>query len=373
MRNICVVVASRANYGRVKSLMVALKESKTLNLQLIVSASTLLYRFGEAVKVIKEDGFEPDMQCAYVVEGENLETQAKSTGLGIIELSSAFKQLRPDAVVTVADRFETMATAISATYMNIPLIHIQGGEVSGNIDDRVRHAITQLADIHFPATEASKSRIISMGKPEESIFNVGCPAMDLIDRDNTEITPDIRALYKGVGDEFDWDKPYILVVLHPVTTSFGESYKQTSNCLEALLEIDIQKLILWPNADAGSDMTAKAIRDFRESKVDINMTFVRNFSPEHYVKILANAKCLVGNSSSFIREGCYLGKRAILIGDRQLGRESGDNVTLVGHGTREIAQAIRASFDNDIISPSNLFGNGSAGILMCKILEKLFK
>ena len=118
----------------------------------------------------------------YIVDGENLITQSKSTGLGIIEISTAFQELKPDIVVTVADRFETMATAIAASYMNIPLAHIQGGEVSGNIDEKVRHAISKLSDIHFPATKLSKERLMKMGEKEDSIFNYGCPAMDLIQK-----------------------------------------------------------------------------------------------------------------------------------------------------------------------------------------------
>ena len=151
-RKICVVVASRANYGRVKYLLKAIKEHPDLELQLIVGASILLYRFGNAIDIIEKDGFKPTRKIHYVIEGETLETQAKSTGLGIVELSTAFEDLSPDIVLTVADRFETMATAIAATYMNITLAHLQGGEITGNIDERVRHAITKLADIHFPAT-----------------------------------------------------------------------------------------------------------------------------------------------------------------------------------------------------------------------------
>ena len=141
MKRICVVVASRANYGRVKSVMKAIKKHPNLDLILIVGASALLDRFGNITKIIEDDGFKINRSIHYVIEGENLTTQAKSTGLGIIELATAFQDLKPDAVITVADRFETMSTAIASTYLNIPLIHLQGGEISGNIDDRVRHSI----------------------------------------------------------------------------------------------------------------------------------------------------------------------------------------------------------------------------------------
>ena len=157
-RKVCVVVASRANYGRVKYVL------KAIQAQVVVGASVLLDRFGNALRVIEKDGFTPTRKIYYVIEGENLETQAKSTGLGIIELSTVFEDIRPDVVVTVADRYETMATAIAATYLNIPLAHIQGGEITGNIDELVRHAITKMSHYHFPSTEQSRERLIKMGE-----------------------------------------------------------------------------------------------------------------------------------------------------------------------------------------------------------------
>ena len=196
---------------------------------MIVAASTLLERFGKAVDIIKADGFTPNHYLYYVIEGETLTTQAKSTGLGVVELSTAFENLKPDMVVTVADRFETMATAISATYMNIPLAHIQGGEISGNIDDRVRHAITKLADIHFPCTEESKERLIRMGEDPDFIFNYGCPAMDILHHEDLAIdNTTFNQRYGGVGYPIDWQKPYILMVQHPVTTSYGHGFEQVN-------------------------------------------------------------------------------------------------------------------------------------------------
>jgi len=145
VRKVCVVVNSRANYARIKSVMRAIQQHNRLELQLVVGASALLYRYGNVVDLIRSDGFEPSSVVYSIVEGENPTTMAKSTGMGIIELSSQFENLQPDIVLTVADRFETMATAIAASYMNIPLAHTQGGEVTGSIDESVRHAITKLA------------------------------------------------------------------------------------------------------------------------------------------------------------------------------------------------------------------------------------
>ena len=306
-RKVCVVVASRANYGRVKYLMMAIKKHKNLELQVIVGASVMLYRFGKAVDIIKNDGFIPDRTIYYVVEGETLVTQAKSTGLGIVEMATALDDLKPNMVVTVADRFETMATAISASYLNIPLVHVQGGEISGNIDEKVRHAITKLADIHFPATENSKDRLIKMGEMPEFIFNFGCPGMDTLKRNDLSISNKIMRNYGGVGKTIDWEKPYILVIQHPVTTSYGEGFSQINETLNAMLELNnYHKVVLWPNIDAGTDEISKGLRMFRENNKNAPFHFFRNFSPEDYAKVLKNASCVVGNSSSFIREGSFL-------------------------------------------------------------------
>jgi UDP-hydrolysing UDP-N-acetyl-D-glucosamine 2-epimerase len=179
----------------------------------------------------------PVKEAYYVVEGENLMTQAKSTGMGIIELTTAFSELKPDIVVTVADRFETMATAIAATYLNIPLAHIQGGEISGNIDEKVRHAITKLADIHFPSTEQSKHRLIKMGENPQKVFNLGCPAMDILKNESLNINNKIMMKYGGTGQKIDWSKPYFLIVQHPVTTTPKDGLKQINATLNAFEKI----------------------------------------------------------------------------------------------------------------------------------------
>jgi UDP-hydrolysing UDP-N-acetyl-D-glucosamine 2-epimerase len=362
MRRICIVVASRANYGRVKYLMRAVQSHPDLHLQVIVGASILLERFGKAINVIKADGFTPDRSIHYVIEGETLVTQAKSTGLGIVELSSAFEDLQPDMVVTVADRFETMATAIAASYLNIPLVHLQGGEVSGNIDDRVRHAITKLADLHFVASELSAQRVVSMGENPRYVFNYGCPAMDILANEDLSISNEQMSRYLGVGRPIDWSKPYVLMIQHPVTTSYGHGYEEVSQTLLALKSLpDLQKVVLWPNIDAGSDDVSKGIRHFREFNANQPIYYYKNFSPEDYARVLNNALCCVGNSSSFIREAAYLGVPSVIVGDRQQGREHGRNVVFAGYDRNHIAAQVSAQVDHGRYQPDHLFGHGDAG------------
>jgi UDP-hydrolysing UDP-N-acetyl-D-glucosamine 2-epimerase len=367
-RKICVVVASRANYGRVKSVMRAIQNHNDLELQLIVGASTLLYRFGKAVDIIVGDGFVPQRSLFYILEGENLLTQAKSTGIGISELTTAFADLKPDVVMSVADRFETMATAIAATYMNIPLAHIQGGEVSGNIDDRVRHAITKLADVHFPATLQSRERLIRMGEDASTVHHVGCPSIDLIANTELPISNEIMAGYGGTGSELNWSEPYVLLVQHPVTTSFGQGFSQIQESLAATERMGLQTVVLWPNIDAGTDDVSKAIRIFRERNPAAPFHYFRNFSPEDYARVLKNAVCAVGNSSSFLREGAFLGTPAVIVGDRQIGREHGCNIKFATYDRNGISEVMRRQIEHGRYPPDPLFGDGSAGIRIADTL-----
>jgi len=369
---ICAVVASRANYARIKYVLLALKENPDVELQLIVGASTLLYRFGKAIDVIVKDGFNPLRKLYYVIEGETLTTQAKSTGLGIIELSSAFEELQPDAVITVADRFETMATAIAATYQNIPLIHLQGGEVSGNIDDRVRHAITKLADYHFVATEESKKRVIHMGTDPAKVFNFGCPSIDVLTHIDLKIDNQIMKNYGGTG-KIDWGKPYVLMMQHPVTTTYGSGYFEVTETLSALKDFtQYQKVVLWPNIDAGTDDISKAIRVFREKNKEDNFSFFRNFSPEDYARILNNCTCAIGNSSSFIREGSFLGTPVVMVGGRQENREHGKNITSCDYQKETMILKIKQQIKHGKYQSETLFGDGNAGKQISKKISVLF-
>ena len=372
MRKICVVVASRANYGRVKSVLSAIKDHPNLKLQLIVSASMLLDRYGNAVEVVEKDGFTPDKKIYYMLEGESLATQAKSTGMGIIELSTAFQELEPDVVVTVADRFETMATAIAACYLNIPLAHIQGGEITGNIDETVRHAITKLAHYHFPATEESKKRLLRMGEEEWRVVNSGCPSIDTLV--NQDLSIDISRdyiMHTGVGYPVDAYKSYVVLIQHPVTYEYGEGYTQVMKTLEALESFDKQVLVLWPNIDAGSDRVSKALRVYPRTHKDCPIRIYKNFPPEIYNAILANASCVVGNSSSFIRECSFLGTPAVIVGDRQQGREHGKNVMFVDYDSNEIRKAIEKQLMHGKYEKEYIFGDGTAGPQIASFLSEV--
>ena len=363
-----MVVASRANYGRIKSVLQAINSHSELELQLIVGASALLYRFGKVVDLIQADGFNVNAQVYSIIEGENPTTMAKSTGLGIIELSTLFENLRPDVVLTVADRFETLATAVAASYMNIPVAHTQGGEVTGSIDESVRHAITKLSHMHFVATEQSRERVIRMGEDPRKVFNTGCPAIDAIFQIDLALPANFFDAYGGVGKVIDLSKPYLVVLQHPVTTEFGSGFMQINETLEAVRGMNMQTVWLWPNVDAGSDDISKGLRMFRERHRELPVFFIRNFGVEDYARLIANTACLVGNSSSGLREGAFLGVPVVNIGTRQQNRERGENVLDVGYGSDEIKRAIQVQIERGPYPSQAIFGDGSSGKRIADLL-----
>ncbi len=370
-RKICVVIHSRANYGRIKSVMRAIDTHPELELQLLVGSSALLYRFGCVIDIIRRDGFKENAVVHSILEGETPTTMAKSTGMAITELATHFENLKPDIVVTVADRFETLSTAVAASYMNISLAHSQGGEVTGSIDESVRHAITKLAHIHFPATERAKEYLLRMGEQNETIHLTGCPAIDLVAESDLALPEDLFNRTSGVGDELTTKKDYIIVLQHPVTTEFGSGFKQIQETLEAAHDVSktgMQIVWLWPNVDAGSDDISKGIRMFRDREEAKNMHFYKNFTPEDYVLLLANARCIVGNSSSGLREGAFLGTPCVNIGTRQSGRERAANVIDVKCDANEIKKAIDDQLKHGRYESSHLVGDGTAGTQIANVL-----
>ncbi len=370
MRKIAVVVTARPSYSRIKTALRAIQDHPELELQLVVAASALLERYGTAVRYMEADGFPIAARVFNVLEGENLTAQAKTTGLGIMELANVFENLKPDVVVTVADRFETMATAIAASYMNIPLAHIQGGEVTGNIDEKVRHAITKLADRHLVASTDARQRVIRMGEEEETVINTGCPSIDLAAevRAAPSLDFDVYDRYGGVGDKLDLAPGYLVVMQHPVTTEYANARKHVTLTLKAVHKLGVPTLWFWPNVDAGSDGTSKGIRVYREHNRDSQIHFFKNMEGLDFLRVLYNARCLVGNSSVGIRECAYLGVPVVNIGTRQSGRQRGPNVVDTDYDEDEITAAIRAQMAHGHFTPADTYGGGDAG---AKIAEEL--
>jgi UDP-hydrolysing UDP-N-acetyl-D-glucosamine 2-epimerase len=362
-RKVCVVVTARPTYSRIKSALKAIQDHPDLELQLVVGASALLNRYGTAVRYIEQDGFEVAARVYMVLEGENPPTMAKTTGLGLLEMATVFDNLKPHAAVTVADRYETLATAVAASYMNIPVAHVQGGEVTGSIDEKVRHAVTKLSDLHFVATEKAAERVIRMGEDANTVFVTGCPSIDLaaVTLNDPGLNFDPIEKYGGVGETVDLSNGYLVVIQHPVTTEYELARKHAFETLHAVASLDLPALWFWPNVDAGSDGTSNAMRTFREREQPANMHFFKNMMPADFLRLIYNCSCMVGNSSVGLRESSFLGVPVVNIGSRQRGRERGRNVIDVGYDRGEVMEAIENQIHNGRYPQDRLYGDGRAG------------
>ncbi len=372
-RKICVVVTARPSYSRVKTALQAIKNHPKLELQLVVAASALLDRYGSAVNYIEKDGFQIEAKVFNVLEGENLTAAAKTTGIGILELSTVFDNIKPDIIVTIADRFETMATAVAASFMNIPLAHIQGGEVTGNIDEKVRHSITKLADYHFVASESAKQRVLKLGEQPNAVYNTGCPSIDIAAqvKANHQLNFDPYKKYGGVGAVPNLSNGYVVVMQHPVTTEYADSRKHIEETLLAIKELALPVLWFWPNVDAGADGTSAGIRSFREKNPDAQIHFFKNMEGEDFLRLLYNSRCLIGNSSVGIRECAFLGVPVVNIGTRQNRRDRGYNILDVKYDHQEIRNAIEKWLQQSRPKTSDVYGGGDAGQKIADLLAEL--
>jgi UDP-hydrolysing UDP-N-acetyl-D-glucosamine 2-epimerase len=352
-----VVLVDRANYGRLKPVMEAIVARPELRLQVIAAGTMVLERFGHPVQVVRADGFDIDGEIYIEVEGSTPATMAKSVGFAVVEFSSEFQRLKPDFVLLIGDRYETLAAAIAAAYMNLCIVHLQGGEVSGSIDESARHAISKLSHYHFPSTERSCQYLRRMGEPASSILAVGCPSSDIARRLEPEFNPDIIN-GTGSGAPIDLSRQFLLAVFHPTTTSYGGEQEQMAELLTALGQLQVQTLLLWPNIDAGADHISKAVRVFRDRTAPRWLRTLTNLKPEDYLRVLRRTACAVGNSSSFVRDAGYFGTPVVLIGDRQDGRERDVHVLPAVPRAGEIASAINRQLQHGHYPPSVLYGNG---------------
>ncbi|MBF0105226.1 MAG: UDP-N-acetylglucosamine 2-epimerase (hydrolyzing) [Deltaproteobacteria bacterium] len=371
-------IGSRANYSSARSIMKAIQATPELKLQVILGAVALLPRFGNLEEILERDGFKVDAKFYMIVEGETPVTMSKSAGLGIIDLTMIFYNLAPDMIVAVGDRFDVMAPVLAATYMNIPIAHTMGGERSGTVDENIRHAITKLSHLHFPANEDARDRIIKMGEDPSKVFNVGCPRMDYVleclDQMKKEVAydySDFFAKHGGVGGCFDLSKEkFLLVSQHPVTTEYGSNRQYIEEILHALNKFKMPTIMIWPNADAGSFEISRGVRVFRETYRPEWLHLFINLPIEAYLRLMRLCSCMIGNSSSAIREGEVIGVPAVNIGTRQNMRLKGKNVVDVASSRDEIYQAIVRQMESGFYETEYLYGNGSAGKKIAKIISE---
>lgn len=362
-RRICVVITARPSYSRIKTALEAMREHPGIELRIVLAASALLDRFGRVADIVRKDGFDIAAEVYSVLEGDDIAQSVRGVGIALIEFASVLSRLDPHAVVTIADRYETIANAIAASYMNVPLIHIQGGEFTGSIDNKVRHAVTKLADVHFVASELARHRVIGMGEDPSLVVNTGCPSVDLAAavgrRPGLDFDPFAR--YTGTGPAFDLSDGYVVVLQHPVTTEHTQAQDQANRTLQAVVNLNKPVFWFWPNVDAGSDGTSKALRVFRERQPDRPFHFFKNMLPNDFLRLIFNSACLIGNSSVGIREGAFLGVPVVNIGTRQNGRERGPNVIDVPYEVETIRAATLRQIRHGRYPASHIYGDGTAG------------
>ena len=319
--------------GRLKSVMKAINEHPGLKLQVIAGATAV------------DLPIEADEKVYCQFDGDDHATMSRTTGAFLMQIPAAFERLKPDIVMIHGDRHEMLGVAAAAAYQNLTLAHSEGGDLTGSIDNKVRYAISAFADIHFPVTELSAKRIVAMGENPDMVFTVGSTALDsLVGLDLTNTRKE----------------PYILVLHHPNTTH----PEDIGPLIEAVMAIPIKKVWVNPNVDPGSKAMLKQIHQQ-------DVEFIKGLPPEEYARLLKNCEVAVGNSSSFIKEGAFLGVPAVLVGRRQEGREVGDNVVLAKNNAFSIESSIHYQLGSRP-KPDYCFGDGTAGKQVAEILSKIY-
>lgn len=355
-RKICFPITSRAYYGRSQMLIRKLHAHPDIDLKLMLGGSILLDKYSKHIAAdIAAGGFDIEAALFNVIEGGNHVAMAKTACLTALEFTNTLFTSEPDVVVICGDRFEQLAIAMAAAYLNITIAHIEGGDVTGSIDESVRHAITKLAHLHFVTNEDAHRRVLAMGEDPRYVFNTGSLDVELAAHVSTTITNEqVNAL--GVGHDVDIEQPYLMVVQHPVTTD-TDNRAHLETTLRVVSSFELPTIWFWPNPDAGTGEMADSLRHMREKHPELtsHMRFITNVPANDFIGLLGHAACLVGNSSAGIKECSFLGTPVVNIGDRQQGRLTGAHVAHVGYDAPEIAAAIASQLAHGRYEASRIY------------------
>jgi len=366
MRKIAAITGTRAEYGILQPVFKAIESHQSLSLSLIVTGSHLSPAFGNTIDEIERDGFQIADKIDIIPESDSGKDAAISIGKCIMGMTDALQRIQPDIILILGDRGEMLAGGIAGVYMNIPIAHLHGGEVSGSIDEGIRHAITKLSHIHFPATRESARRIIRMGEEKERVFLVGAPGLDSILNEPLIPIEDLRG-------QFELNGNFILLVQHPVVTEIDAIEKQIRATMEAVMSMGIQTIVLYPNADSGSQAIIRVINEFDNPPM---IQIVKSLPHKIYLSLMKYARVLVGNSSSGIIEAPSFHLPVVNIGTRQQGRQRAINVIDVNCNREKIVEAIRFAlcdreFKAKVKSCKNPYGDGMASKRIVDVLSSI--
>jgi len=355
-RKICFPITNRAYYGRSQLLIRKLHAHDGIDLKLMLGGSIMLDKYSRHIADdIAAGGFDIAASLFNVIEGGNHVAMAKTACLTALEFTNELHKSAPDVVVICGDRFEQLAIAMAAAYLNITIAHIEGGDVTGSIDESVRHAITKLAHLHFVTNADAHRRVLAMGEDPRYVFNTGSLDVELAAQVDTTISSE-QVNGFGVGCAIDVAQPFLMVVQHPVTTEV-DNRQHLEVTLRAVSALGLPVIWFWPNADAGTGEMADALRHTRERHPELTslMRFITNVPADRFVALLANTACLIGNSSAGIKECSWLGTPVVNIGARQHGRLAGEHVVHVGYDAAEIGAAIAAQLAHGRYPSSHIY------------------
>ena len=368
MKKIAVITGTRAEYGYLKPLMTEIKKDRTLELISIITGMHLLSEFGNTYKLVEKD-FPDSVKIEMKLEGDSLKDMAKYLASGVKNFVEYFNKNRPDIVIVLGDRSEPLAVALAAMYLNIPIAHINGGDVSGgSIDESIRHALTKIAHIHFVHTKENANRIKKMGEEQNRIFIVGALTLDTIINKNLPLRNDIFSKY-----DLNTDRVTFLVLQHPVTTLKDQGYSQMKELFSALEELNKQTIILYPNCDAGGKKFIDLINKYKDRK---HFKILKNIPHDDYLALMKSSNLMIGNSSSGIIESPSFKIPVINIGNRQSGRSRSVNIIDTEPDKKKIIESVDFALNNKeflkkIKSCKNKFGDGKSPKRIVKILTKI--
>lgn len=372
MRKVCVVTNTRADYSRLKTLIEALRVRDDIELSLCVGGSHLLPLQGQTIEEIRKDGHKIDFVSYSTIDGYILSTMAKSAGIAMLDFATYFENHRPDIVVVHGDRYEAMAVSLVASMMNIHVAHLQGGDITGTIDEHLRHAITKLSHFHFVTNDISKKRICGLGENPGNVFNFGCPSTDVILSAPEYSFPELKKMLAPKFKKTSWlqelDENFFLMIYHPVTTEYEQEEKNIEALLNALERFPHKVIALWPNVDAGSRKIVSKMKAYERNN-DNKIAIVDHFSMDTFINIMRHAKVMIGNSSAGMLEACYFGTPVVNIGTRQNGRPHTANIINVSDNTEEIVSAIEKHLEKkEKFEPEFPYGKGNAGKLIADVI-----